>query len=64
MIGIVVPPTNPAVNGGSSTAGALVALLSVLIIGAILLMGMLLDRRTTRATRTEPKATDVLPHAA
>ncbi len=64
MIGIPLPPTNPAAHVESGIVGALVALLFVLLVGAILLVGVLVDRRTTRASVTAPKATDVLPRAA
>jgi hypothetical protein len=64
MIGIVVPPTNPGVQGSLDLLGALVALFAVLLIGAVLIGMVLRDSHAKRLQEEEPRPQDVLPRAA
>lgn len=63
MLGIPVPPINPATHAGS-IPGALVAVLVVVLIGAVLIGWVLLEGRGKRPHHGERPAEDELPRAA
>jgi hypothetical protein len=64
MIGIPIPPVNPAVDGGSGGFGGLVALIAVLLMGLVLIGFVLRDSFKNRESGAEPVEHEALPRAA